>query len=276
MCDVGISAELYNPQVLYVFHSTEKGLSNSTYHSHDFIELLIIIKGQVEYQIEDKKQLIKPGNLLLLNPGVHHKKITDETSNFSLLHIGLTNFKMRGLKKDYIPTNNDSSFIVVEKNKKDFYKCCEEIINEQQKNMSGFDLILKALIMKLVILLIREIQYEENTKDNLKFSFESTEKTNIVYSIINYMNENYMDNISLDKIAKNMYLSSVYISKIFKEETGDSPINYLIKLRLARANNLLKENIPIQVVATNVGYKDAYYFSKLFKKYYGVPPSKIV
>jgi AraC-like DNA-binding protein len=276
MCDVGISAELYNPQVLYVFHSTEKGINNSTYHCHDFIELLIIIKGHVEYQIENKIQLIKSGNLLLLNPGIYHKKITDENSNFSLLHIGLTNFKMRGLKKDYIPTNNASPFIVLEKNKKDFYKCCEEIINEQQKSMSGFDLILKALTMKLVILLIREIQYEENTKDNLKFSFESTEKTNIVYSIINYMNENYMNNISLDKIAKNMYLSSVYISKIFKEVTGDSPINYLIKLRLARANSLLKENIPIQVVATNVGYKDAYYFSKLFKKYYGVPPSKIV
>ena len=276
MCDVGISAELYNPQVLYVFHSSGKGIGNSTYHSHDFIELLIIIEGQVEYEIDDKTQLIKSGNLLILNPGVYHKKITDENSNFSLLYIGLTNFKMRGFKKDYIPTNNNSPFVVLEKNKKEFYKCCDEIIDEQQKNMPGFDLVLKALIMKLIILLIREIQYEEDTKDNVKFSFESTEKTNIVYSIINYMNENYMENISLDKIAKNMYLSSVYISKIFKEETGDSPINYLIKLRLSRANSLLKENIPIQAVANSVGYKDAYYFSKLFKKYYGVPPSKIV
>lgn len=85
-----------------------------------------------------------------------------------------------------------------------------------------------------------------------------------------------MEDISLDKISKNMYLSPVYISKIFKEETGESPINHLIKIRLSKAEELIKENkMPIKAVAKSVGYNDAYHFSKLFKKYYGIPPSKI-
>ena len=88
------------------------------------------------------------------------------------------------------------------------------------------------------------------------------------------MNDNYMNDISLDKISKNMYLSPVYISKIFKEEIGDSPINYLIKIRLSKAEELLKDNtLPVKVVAKRVGYNDAYHFSKLFKKYYGIAPS---
>ena len=83
-----------------------------------------------------------------------------------------------------------------------------------------------------------------------------------------------MEDISLDKISKNMYLSPVYISKIFKEETGTSPINYLIQIRLEKAKQILeKDTMPINMVAKAVGYEDAYYFSKLFKKYYGMSPS---
>lgn len=276
MCDVGISAELYNPQILYVFYDSCKGYVKKNYHCHDFIELSIVTEGQVEYKIEDNVHLIKAKDVLVFNPGIYHKEITNENSDFSQLHIGLTNFKMRGLKKDFIPTKSNSAVITMEKFNLAFFECCKEIINEQKNSISGYDLILKALIMKLVILLLREIEYKEDTRNEIKFSFESTDKTNIVYSIINYLNENYMNNVSLNELAKNMYLSPVYISKIFKEETGDSPINFLIKLRLSKAHELLKENFPINTVAKSVGYKDSYYFSKLFKKYYGVPPSKIV
>lgn len=71
-----------------------------------------------------------------------------------------------------------------------------------------------------------------------------------------------------------MYLSPVYISKLFKEETGDSPINYLIKIRLEKAKEVLEGQEPVSIrsVANQVGYEDVYHFSKLFKKYYGISP----
>ena len=84
-----------------------------------------------------------------------------------------------------------------------------------------------------------------------------------------------MKNISLDDMSKNMYISSVYISKVFKEKTGESPINYLINLRLEKAKDLLiSTESPVKAIAQSVGYSDAYYFSKLFKKYYGNSPCK--
>ena len=82
---------------------------------------------------------------------------------------------------------------------------------------------------------------------------------------------------SLDQIAENMYLSPFYLSKIFKSETGDTPIHYLINIRMEKARKLLEDNreSSIQEVAAMVGYDDAYHFSKLFKKRYGVAPSRI-
>jgi YesN/AraC family two-component response regulator len=62
---------------------------------------------------------------------------------------------------------------------------------------------------------------------------------------------------------------------VFKDQTGESPINYLINLRLEKAKNLLvSTESPIKSIAQAVGYKDAYYFSKLFKKYCGHSPCK--
>ena len=89
------------------------------------------------------------------------------------------------------------------------------------------------------------------------------------------MEEHYAEKISLEAIASNMYLSPIYISKLFKEEMGDSPINYLISIRLKKAASLLKDsNLTITEISSLTGYENTYYFSRLFKKKYGVSPKE--
>ena len=107
-------------------------------------------------------------------------------------------------------------------------------------------------------------------------SFESVNRKYLVEQILSYFEEHYSEKISLDQIAENMYLSPFYISKIFKSETGDTPIRHLIDIRLEKAMELLESGWQgsIQEVAARVGYDDAYHFSKLFKKRYGLSPSQ--
>jgi len=133
--------------------------------------------------------------------------------------------------------------------------------------------MLKTHLMQMLLLVMREITGEENS-DQKSCTFESYNKSYAVNRIINYLNENYDQKISLEQIAHNMYLSPVYISKIFKEETGESPINYLIKIRLEKARDILlnADGGSIKNIANLVGYEDVYHFSKLFKKYYGISP----
>ena len=134
--------------------------------------------------------------------------------------------------------------------------------------------MLKAQLMKMLLLIIRELSGEEMQEKQNSYNFESYNKSYVVRRIITYLDENYASKISLDKIAQNMYLSPVYISKIFKEETGESPINYLIKIRLEKARDILVsgEGGSIKAIANSVGYDDVYHFSKLFKKHYGISP----
>ena len=108
-------------------------------------------------------------------------------------------------------------------------------------------------------------------------SFESANRKYLVEKITDYFEDHYAEKISLDRIAGNMYLSTFYVSRIFKAETGNTPIHYLIDIRLTKAYNLLTQNLEmsIQEIAAQVGYEDAYHFSKLFKKKYGVAPSAV-
>ena len=279
MFEYGLNTENYNPELLFAF----QGIVDATkknyvckYHCHDFLELSIVTSGKVEYYIDGNEYILNKGDLLLSNPGLYHMETPNDTSKYTQLHIGINNFKLSEIRENYIDNKGVGPVLRFKKYGNEFLKCCDEIIKEERMKRMGYPLVLKSLVMKLLIIICRELEEdEEKVEENIyNCSLESNEKQNIVNSIISYMNDNYMNDISLDKISKNMYLSPVYISKIFKEEIGDSPINYLIKIRLAKAEELLKDNaLPIKVIAKSVGYNDAYHFSKLFKKYYGVSPS---
>lgn len=275
MCNLGITIENFNPEVLYIIKCNNKDFINSEYHYHDFIEFSYVISGSTNYRIEDKYYKISEKTLISFNPGVHHQESLNKGEQVVELHIGFRNIQIGNIPIDFILKENQEVTLEFIQYKEEFHKCCLEIISEQESCEIGKELVLKSLIMKLIVLFLKEINYVKNKKKAYTYDFTFYNKSNIVEIIIDYFQENYMKNISLDDMSKSIYLSAAYISKIFKERTGESPINYLINLRLERAKDLLiSTELTIKIIAQSVGYKDAYYFSKLFKKYHGYSPSK--
>ena len=65
-----------------------------------------------------------------------------------------------------------------------------------------------------------------------------------------------------------------YLSRIFLRETGMTPKEYLVRIRLSRAADLLENSsCTVTETARSVGYDDVYNFSKIFKKKYGISPA---
>lgn len=90
-----------------------------------------------------------------------------------------------------------------------------------------------------------------------------------------YIQDNYQKDLSLDELSKELDISPYYFSKLFKEETGSNFVEYVTKLRMTRAKGLLRdEQRSMKEICAEVGYSDPNYFSRLFKKNFGVTPTE--
>ena len=91
-----------------------------------------------------------------------------------------------------------------------------------------------------------------------------------------YIMDNYQDpDLSVEKICRQLHMSPAYFSTMFKKETGQAYTAYLTQVRLDKAVELLnKTDDKTYVIAAKVGYQEQNYFSYVFKKRFGVSPTK--
>ena len=267
-----------NPRFLYSC-ILERGEEERLYQAHDFVELAVILGGSGNFLLDGETVPVREGDLVLLNPGTYHKSLLVSTPKQKAIegYLAFTDVQYQDCPKNSLPlfSGNERIFHMPESMKKEILRLLKSMDQEVRTPRLGQYSMLKAYLIQLLCLIARENMQKEEAKEPLgRFTFRSPNKKYAVRQIEQYLQEHYREKISLEQIASNMYLSSFYISKIFKSETGDSPINYLIGIRMEKAKELLTEHpdASLQEVAVRVGYDDVYHFSKLFKKYYGISP----
>ena len=107
--------------------------------------------------------------------------------------------------------------------------------------------------------------------DSVKNDITENEKIN---QVIIYNNENLTEELSLDQLASGFYISKYYLSRQFKQFTGLSLYQYIMKKRLISARNMLKAGSPVMDACLCCGFSDYSNFLKAFKREFGQNPSK--
>lgn len=96
---------------------------------------------------------------------------------------------------------------------------------------------------------------------------------NLIDKAVRYIEENYHQEIGLEDVAKRVYLSTCYFSRLFKQVKGWSFTEYLTHVRMEEARKLLTNtSYSVAEIATRVGFREARYFSQVFKKHTGKTP----
>jgi len=106
----------------------------------------------------------------------------------------------------------------------------------------------------------------------------TTNQTNqLISNIQEYIDENYMDpSLGLNKISNEFNISEGYFSHLFKEQTNINFVDYLEKVRIDKALELLKdEKLSINSISEKVGYNSAQSFRRAFKRVCGLSPTAI-
>lgn len=148
------------------------------------------------------------------------------------------------------------------------YRECEFLLDEAFSNMENVE----QLITYLDGILFRD-KIEEESLSMQKLSTES-----YFQKIKDYIQVHMAEALSLPVVSREMGVSQTYLSKLFRKYEDTTFGNYLTMLRMEKAKELLlgKEKVFVKDVAAQVGYKDQFYFSRIFYSYTGVRPSEYV
>jgi two-component system response regulator YesN len=132
---------------------------------------------------------------------------------------------------------------------------------------------------------VRDYSSREQVLDQLhdmaRLVMEEVRKTRfssgqqMMEAIRNYVNENFSYELTLASLAEMFHINETYLSGLFKQSVGVTFSDYVTRLRLSRAADLLQESeLKLTDIATLVGYSSSSYFSTAFKKFYGKGPKE--
>jgi AraC-like DNA-binding protein len=128
--------------------------------------------------------------------------------------------------------------------------------------------------------LVREILYRalSGTQAPILYSLAMHSGTfSQVARVLKIMQSDYAGKLDVEQMANKAHMSASAFHRAFKEITSDSPMQYLKKIRLTRARDLMvQENMKAYIAADKVGYESSSQFSREFKRYFGQSPAEMM
>lgn len=92
--------------------------------------------------------------------------------------------------------------------------------------------------------------------------------------LLDYIGEYYGEQMHITKLAKMFYINASYCCKLFDQTFGKNFCAYVTDVRMENAQRFLMEGLTVKETAHRTGYTDYFYFTKAFKKYFGITPTK--
>lgn len=256
------------------------------YHRHDSLELTYIASGSITMSYFKNKNdppktiTVHENQFILILPGVKHFQSVQSKAHMMVLelrhsnphipvHTLIANSEFASLIPSAKPflqkMDSVSVFTDIHDVKRIFSKVLTLLYNQQHGLSDEFFAANYELYLKQLFL---EIFKCINTKMDTRYN-------RYIQYVFSFIQKNYGNDISVKQLAENLNLSPIYLNSVFKKEIGVSIQEYLISVRINKAQRLLVEqNLTVGAIAKRVGYKTLRSFEVAFLKRVGVSPTE--
>jgi len=287
-----------------VFKGIERQFAKGDYpqkhNKHVFHELIYVKSGKATFNVEDKNIFVRKGDTLIIRPNKSHqinveegrvdmvvlyfdfytsksnlvgkKTFTATADNNKIFAPTLENFLQFASGEETKSPNetNSKPFLTIKgKIRQDISSIVERIIRESKDNLYGKELMMQFLAMELLVTLSRGLR--EEWEDNLQVKVGKAKE--LVKIAEKFLVENHDRDVSVSDAAAYVFLSQGYFTRAFREETGMSPMNFLMQVRVNHACELLEQkDIKVGGIAREVGFASPQRFNAAFRKYMGITP----
>ena len=259
-----------------VFYNTNNPV-NTDYHFHDFYEILVFISGNVNYIVEDKTYSLRPGDIILTNNSELHRPIILDNSSYKRYITWINpkfvqKIKMYHTEIDISTCFNSSSKMHYNLLKPD-NETLKEIINILNKLLVpvdqakfGDELIHQCLLLELLINLNQAHLNTTITPDDPIILNPK------IRDIVYHINQHLTEPLTLDDLSNKFYISKFHLTRLFKEYTGLSLHQFILKKRLILSKKLLSDGATPYQACIDSGFNDYPHFSRCFKNNYDLSP----
>lgn len=247
------------------------------FHQHPFYEIFFFLSGNVNYIIEGKNYNLRPGDVLLtsssdihrpdIHPGKPYERIVIWLADDFFGHLrdfygeDLTTCFTDSALKDYRLIRPDSQNILHLK------QLCAKISEAKHSQDIGSYALASAYLTEFLVHISRAYY---DAPDSIKYDVTENEKVN---QMLQYINEHLTEDLSLEHLATRLYTSKYYLSRQFKQFTGLSLYQYIMKKRLILSRNMLRAGSSVMDACFQCGFGDYSNFLKAFKREFGKTPS---
>ena len=227
----------------------------------DFIDLTYIINGQATYTINGQKITVGEGDLLCIPKGSDRYAVCESPKDFECY---AANFQLN------LPTGEETTLPLPLLSKPglngDIISLYRRLNETWLSRSPGYVMRARANLMLILQRFFAILVYDVDT-----YQYDPR-----VRKAMRFITEHYADPLTISTVADKVLLNSVYFGALFKKETRYSFRDYLNTVRLNQAEDMLRTGRwNVSEVAQNCGFADVFYFSRMFKKYKGIPPSAI-
>ena len=229
-------------------------------------QLLYIAAGKGEFYFKGSKEptIVTKGNMILFRPGepqVYYYYAVDKTEVY---WVHFTGWKVEEYLERYeLPHDENVFYTGVSP---DYPWIYNQMIRELQLQRVNHEDMISLYMHHIFITINRYIKERRETKNDT---------INDIERAAHYFKDNYNKQISIEQYAAEHLMSVNWFIHSFKSVMKMSPMQYIISLRIAMAKGYLENSTKnIAEISNEVGYGNALYFSRLFRKYTGMTPTE--
>jgi len=248
---------------------------------HDFFEIIYIFDGEGTFHVEDKKYEAAEGDIFIIGNAEFHRMEAHHVSLLKSIDIyflpdfvytaGQNNFDLEYLRPFF---DHSTEFInkipAKDFNSKTVLDLIEKIHQEKIHQREFYQLAVRNYLMEILVIIVR--YYRKFSSDLFKYSKRHRDIERL-QKIFTYLQEHYSEKISLDFIAEMACMSTYYLCKFFKKVTGSTLTDYIFRLRIDKAKELLlRGDLNITEVAYETGFGSHSYFDRVFRRFTKLSP----
>lgn len=232
---------------------------------HDDNLLIYCLDGKGKLTLGDRQITIRSGDLMILPAGTAHAYSSSDKVPWTIYWIHFSGSKSHQFI-DNIFKNSESEFRVPLGLHSRLVTDFENLLEARQRGYKLDNFVHAANQLRQILSHIALLAPLAKVKPNSGLDLEK---------IHTLMQARIHEPLDLDTLAESVSLSKYHFVKRYKALTGDTPINHFINLKIDRACRLLDTSTKsINEISFAVGYEDAYYFSRIFKKVMGISPTQ--